>query len=132
MKIKINYKAFGNKIEQGRYVSSVEFDILDYKIPADKYGLLLNAIYRATNLQSDLAEFGDYKFEIYLWKVIEPRLAPDRTHTSISVGDEIEIDGQVYVCADIGWLKAEEADIKYLSSDYGIGAVYSVTKKVKV
>ena len=132
MKVKVTWKAFGNKIEQGRFVSSVEFDILDYKIPADKYGLLLNAIYKATNLQSDLEEFGATAFEIYLWKVIEARLASDRTHTSLSVGDEIEIEGQTYVCADIGWLKAEEADIKYLSTDYGIGAVYSVTKKVKV
>ena len=132
MKVKVTWKAFGNKIELGRYVSSVEFDILDYKIPADKYPALLNAIYRATNLQGDLEEFNGSAFEIYLWKVIEARLAPDRTHTSLSVGDEIEIEGQVYVCADIGWLKAEEADIKYLSTDYGIGAVFSVTKKVKV
>jgi len=132
MKVKVTWKAFGNKIELGRFVSSVEFDILDYKIPADKYPALLNAIYRATNLQSDLEEFNGSAFEIYLWKVIEARLAPDRTHTSLSVGDEIEIEGQVYVCADIGWLKAEEADIKYLSTDYGIGAVFSVTKKVKV
>jgi len=131
MKIKVTWKAFGNRIEQGRYVSSVEFDILDYKIPADKYPLLLNAIYKATNLQSELAEFGASAFEIYLWKVIEPRLASDRTHTSLSVGDEIEIDGQTYVCADIGWVKAEDADIKFLSSEYGLGAVFSVREKVK-
>lgn len=132
MKIKINYKAFGNKIEQGRFVSSVEFDILDYKIPADKYGLLLEAIYKATNLQGDLEDFGATAFEIYLWKVIEPRLAPNRTHTSLSIGDEIEIEGQVYVCADIGWLKAEDAEIQYVSDDYGTGIVFSVRKKVKV
>ena len=129
MKIKITYKAFGNKIEQGRYVSSVEFDLYDI---TDSNEVILNSIYKATNLQSELADFGAKPFEIYLWKVIEPRLASDRTHTSLSVGDEIEIEGQTYVCADIGWLKAEEADIKYLSTDYGIGAVFSVTKKVKV
>jgi len=129
MKVKVTWKAFGNKVEQGRYVSSVEFDILDYKIPADK---LLNAIYKVTNLQDDLEEFNTTAFEIYLWKVIKARLAPDRTHTSLSVGDEIEIEGQTYVCADMGWLKPEEADIKYLSEDYGIGAVFSVSKKVTV
>ena len=132
MKVKVTWKAFGNKIEQGRYVSSVEFDILDYKIPADKYHLLLDAIYKATNLQGELEEFNGTAFEIYLWKVIEARLAPDRTHTSLSVGDEIEIEGQAYICGDTHWLKVEEADIKFLSEDYGIGAVYSVTKKVKV
>ena len=129
MKVKVTWKAFGNKIEQGRYVSSVEFELLDTE-PATEF--LLNAIYKATNLQEELADFNGTAFEIYLWEVIKARLASDRTHTSLSVGDEIEIEGQTYVCADIGWLKAEEADIKYLSTDYGIGAVYSVTKKVKV
>jgi len=131
MKVKVTWKAFGNRIEQGRFVSSVEFDILDYKIPADKYPLLLNAIYKATNLQSELADFGGTAFEVYLWKVIEARLASDRTHTSLSIGDEIEIEGQTYVCADFGWVKAEDAEIKYLPGEYGIGAVFSVTEKVK-
>ena len=128
MKIKVTWKAFGNRIEQGRYVSSVEFELLDTKPSHD---VLLNAIYKATNLQDELADFGAKAFEIYLWKVIEPRLASDRTHTSLSVGDEIEIDGQTYVCADIGWVKVEDADIKFLPSEYGLGAVFSVREKVK-
>jgi len=128
MKIKVTWKAFGNRIEQGRYVSSVEFELLDTKPSHD---VLLNAIYKATNLQDELADFGAKALDIYLWKVIEPRLASDRTHTSLSVGDEIEIDGQTYVCADIGWVKAEDADIKFLLSDYGLGAVFSVREKVK-
>jgi len=128
MKIKVTWKAFGNRIEQGRYVSSVDFELLDTKPSHD---VLLNAIYKATNLQDELADFGAKALDIYLWKVIEPRLASDRTHTSLSVGDEIEIDGQTYVCADIGWVKAEDADIKFLSSEYGLGAVFSVREKVK-
>ena len=128
MKVKVTWKAFGNRIEQGRYVSSVEFELLDTK-PSQE--VLLNAIYKATNLQDELADFGAKAFEIYLWKVIEPRLASDRTHTSLSIGDEIEIDGQTYVCADIGWVKVEDADIKFLPSEYGLGAVFSVREKVK-
>jgi len=128
MKVKVTWKAFGNRIEQGRYVSSVDFELLDTKPSHD---VLLNAIYKATNLQDELADFGAKALDIYLWKVIEPRLASDRTHTSLSVGDEIEIDGQTYVCADIGWVKAEDADIKFLSSEYGLGAVFSVREKVK-
>ena len=128
MKVKVTWKAFGNRIEQGRYVSSVEFELLDTKPSHD---VLLNAIYTATNLQDELADFGAKAFEIYLWKVIEPRLASDRTHTSLSIGDEIEIDGQTYVCADIGWVKVEDADIKFLPSEYGLGAVFSVREKVK-
>ena len=128
MKIKVTWKAFGNRIEQGRYVSSVEFELLDTKPSHD---VLLNAIYKATNLQDELADFGAKALDIYLWKVIEPRLASDRTHTSLSIGDEIEIDGQTYVCADIGWVKVEDADIKFLPSEYGLGAVFSVREKVK-
>lgn len=128
MKVKITWKAFGNKIERGRYISSAEFDIYDTN---PSHEVLLNAIYKATNLQSELADFGANAFEIYLWKVIEPRLASDRTHTSLSIGDEIEIDGQTYVCADIGWVKVEDADIKFLPSEYGLGAVFSVREKVK-
>ncbi len=127
MKVKVTWKAFGNRIEQGRYVSSVEFELLDTKPSHD---VLLNAIYKASNLQDELADFGAKAFEIYLWKVIEPRLASDRTHTSLSIGDEIEIDGQSYTCADFGWLKTENADIKFLPSEYGFGAVYSVQEKV--
>ena len=128
MKIKVTWKAFGNRIEQGRYVSSVEFELLDTKPSHD---VLLNAIYKASNLQDELADFGAKALDIYLWKVIEPRLASDRTHTSLSIGDEIEIDGQTYVCADIGWVKVEDADIKFLPSEYGLGAVFSVREKVK-
>lgn len=127
MKVKVTWKAFGNKVERGRFVSSVEFDIYDVN---PSHEVLLNAIYKATNLQSELAEFGASAFEIYLWKVIEPRLAEDRTHTSLSVGDEIEIDGQAYTCADFGWVKTENAEIKFLPSEFGLGAVFSVTEKV--
>ena len=127
MKIKITWKAFGNKVEQGRFVSSVHFDLYDITESTES---ILNSIYKATNLQSELADFGAKPFEIYLWNVIEPRLAEDRTHTSLSVGDEIEINGQVYVCADFGWVKVEDAEIKFLPDEYGIGAVFSVTEKV--
>ena len=128
MKVKVTWKAFGNKVEQGRFVSSVEFDIYDTN---PSHEVLLNAIYKATNLKSELADFGANAFEIYLWKVIEARLAEDRTHTSLSIGDEIEIDGQGYTCADFGWVKTENADIKFLPNKYGLGAVYSVSEKVK-
>jgi len=68
VKVKVTWKAFGNKVEQGRFVSSVEFDIYDTN---PSHEVLLNAIYKATNLKSELADFGANAFEIYLWKVIE-------------------------------------------------------------
>ena len=38
-----------------------------------------------------------------LWDALEAHLPEERTHTALSVGDEVTIDGQTYVCADIGW-----------------------------
>lgn len=126
MKVRITWKAFGDKPDIGRFVTSASFEIHDIQITHDA---LLNKIYKATNLQGDLAEFGADEFTQYVWKVIEARLPENRTHTSISVGDEVDIDGQTYICADIGWVKPEEAEIKYLSGEYGINAIFSVTKK---
>jgi hypothetical protein len=38
----------------------------------------------------------------YLWDALQP-LPENRTHTSLSVGDEVDVDGNTYRCADIGW-----------------------------
>ena len=116
MKVKVTWKAFGNKPDAGRFISSVEFET-DFTITNPL--LLCDVLYHVTNTYSG-----------NLWKIIEPKLSPTRTHTALSVGDEIEIDGQVYVCADFGWVKAEEADIEYLSSEYGDGAVFKVRESV--
>lgn len=87
--VKITWKAFGDKPEIGRFISSVEFET-DFNIETP--ALLCDVIYHVTNTYSG-----------NLWKIIEPKLSPTRTHTALSVGDEVEIDGTVYVCADFGW-----------------------------
>lgn len=123
MKIKITWKAFGDKPEIGRFVSSVEFYFNGFQgqdINTISHENVLNSLYRDTNTYSGL-----------FWNKIEPLLKATRTHTSLSIGDEIEIDGQTYVCADIGWVKVEDAEIKFLSSEDGLGAVFSVREKVK-
>ena len=53
---------------------------------------LCERLFRDTNL---------YQGE--LWDAIEPGLSPKRTHTALSVGDEVSINGRRYTCADIGW-----------------------------
>jgi hypothetical protein len=68
--------------------------------------------------------------KIYLWNVIEARLASDRTRHIAFSWRRNRNRRQLYVCADLGWVKAENADIKYLSDEYGLGAVYSVQEKV--
>jgi hypothetical protein len=110
-KIKITWKAYGNKPEIGRFISSVEFET-EFKITENDVTQFLEVVYRTTNTYSG-----------NLWQIIEPLLSKTRTHTSVSVGDEIEIDGQVYICADFGFEKIEDVQIKKFGD-----AVFSVEK----
>ena len=114
--VKITWKAFGDNPEIGRFISSVEFET-EFKIAEADVDQFLEVVYRVTNTYS-----GE------LWKVIEPKLSPTRTHTSISIGDEVEIDGQVYICADFGFEKIEDVEIKYFDDS----TVFRVVKKDKV
>ncbi len=116
--IKITWKAFGDKPEQGRFVTSVE---LEAEFPDTvSHNQILNIVYADTNL-----------YQGYIWSKIEDKLSAFRTHTSLSIGDEVEIDGQVYVCADIGFIKIEDADIKIIEHD-GRKIVLSVQEKVSI
>jgi len=112
--VKVTWKAFGDKPEIGRFVSSVEF-----KLPvSDKTDLAIcEEIFKQTNL-----------YQGTWWSLlIQPLLSETRTHTSISIGDEIEIDGQVYICADFGFEKIEDVTIKYHGD-----SVFRVIKKEEV
>ena len=114
-KVKITWKAFGNKPEINRYISFVEFET-EFKIDESNVDKFLEVVYQQTNI-----------YEGNLWNVIEPKLSAFRTHTAISIGDEIEIDGQVYICADFGFEKIEDVEIKYHGD-----SVFRVYKKVGV
>lgn len=46
-------------------------------------------------------------YEGRLWEVLQDRLPADRTHTALSVGDYVEVDGNVYRCEPIGWSAVE-------------------------
>jgi hypothetical protein len=118
-KVKITWKAFGDKPEAGKFVSSVEFET-EFKLEDWYIDQFLNIAYRQTNTYSG-----------NLWEIIEPQLSPIRTHTALSVGDEIEIDGQVYIVADFGFEKIEDVEIEYLPEAYGIKSVFRVTVKDK-
>ncbi len=115
-KVKITWKAFGDKPEIGRFISSVEFET-EFKVEESNVDKFLEVVYHNTNTYSG-----------NLWQIIEPKLSATRTHTSISIGDEIEIDGQVYICADFGFEKIEDVEIKRFSD----GSIFRVGKKEKV
>jgi hypothetical protein len=112
-KVKITWKAFGDKPEIGRFISSVEFELAEVvtKTVTDQH--ICEQIYKQTNL-----------YQGPLWETIQPKLSETRTHTSISVGDEIEIDGQVYICADFGFEKIEDVEIKKIGD-----SIFSVSVK---
>jgi hypothetical protein len=111
-KVKVTWKAFGDKPEINRFISSVEFET-DFKIAKADVDQFLNVVYRVTNTYSG-----------NLWGIIQPLLSETRTHTALSIGDEIEIDGQVYIVADFGFEKIEDVEIKKFGE-----SVFSVTVK---
>lgn len=53
---------------------------------------LLNKIYEATNLYSGS-----------IWDALEPHLPANRSHTAISIGDVITINGIGFEVAEMGW-----------------------------
>lgn len=120
-KVKITWKAFGNKPERGRFITSVEVDFpaVVGKVLTDE--AICDQVFSQTN-----------RYSGPIWDAIEPLLSQIRTHTALSVGDEVEVDGRAYICSDIGWLKVEDAEIKYLPSEYGEGSIFSVQAKAGV
>lgn len=85
--ITINYKAFCRADVPTRKATSVT---VKYDTALDDEAICEKA-FRETNTYSG-----------YLWDALQP-LPEGRTHTSLSVGDEVTIDGRTYRCADIGW-----------------------------
>lgn len=43
------------------------------------------------------------KYEGTLWTVLEPFLPHNRTHTALSVGDTVTVNGIVFKCEPMGW-----------------------------
>lgn len=92
--VTITWKAFGNKPERNRFISSATIEVGTIEpltTNADRIKLL-DKIYEATNLQTG-----------WYWVKIDEVIPANRTHTSLSVGDEIEINGFKYRCDDFGW-----------------------------
>jgi len=117
--IKIKWCAFGDKPEIWRFSSSVEFEMTGFSgqnINEISDENICEWIYKDTNFQSGL-----------IWNQIEKKMSPTRTHTSISVGDEIVIDGREYICADMGFIKKEDAEIRKIEN-----TIWSVQEKEKV
>lgn len=112
MIITIRWKAFGNQPERNRFESEATLDFGTINNNAEEAAIhrfVCNIVYRVTNLQEELEEFGYSWKEIDLWNRIRDIAPANRTHTSLSVGDEIAITDNnkttAYRCAEIGWEK---------------------------
>ena len=94
-KVTITLKAFGDDLKSGRVVSSVSFDNIGVR--ADDHIAFCEKIFADLNLYMG-----------WVWDIVEPLLSPNRTHTALSVGDEIEIDGKVYRCENVGFSEVQK------------------------
>jgi hypothetical protein len=85
--IRIKWSAFAKHGEPTRScVIQVDTDASDIDI--------CNALFSETN-----------KYMGPLWDLIEPIMPEDRSHTALSIGDEVEIDGRSYLVEPVGWLE---------------------------
>jgi hypothetical protein len=110
--VKVTYKAFGNP----KTIDVIVPDVVAKYVTPQQF---CEQIYKQTNT---------YNGPLYE-QIIEK--GEGRTHTSLSVGDEIEINGQVYICADFGFEKIEDVEIKTIDREDGRTIVFSVTTKEK-
>lgn len=97
--ITITYKAFSNN---ERPITSATIEIPNDVDVWNENGWC-ELLYELTNLQDDIYDFTRNKTKLMLWNLIKPLLPANRTHTSLSVGDEVTINNNTYKCADIGW-----------------------------
>jgi hypothetical protein len=86
--IKVTWKAFGESVIHNEYITSVEFD-LDTE---DSALAICERVFHDTNTYNGS-----------LWDIIEPLLWDNRTHTALSVRDEVEVDGTTFRCDSVGW-----------------------------
>ncbi len=88
--IKVIWKAFEKSLGIGERVASVE---VSYEASEDMGDIeICERVFQDTN-----------KYQGSFWNLIEPLLPETRTHTALSVGDEVEVNGITYRCEGAGW-----------------------------
>jgi hypothetical protein len=88
----IYWKAFPEDKDAGRFHSSVTLLFGDMDTSEENHDAICEAIFMATNMYTGR-----------LWEQIEPQLASYRTHTALSVGDEIRIGVKLYRVEPMGF-----------------------------
>ena len=97
--ITITYKAFSNN---ERPITSATLELSnDLDVFTDTGWC--DFLYEVTNLQDEIYDFTRNETKLFVWNLLKPLLPANRTHTSLSVGDEITINENTYRCADVGF-----------------------------
>lgn len=87
--VTITWKAFADSLSLGERVKSATLDFdFDGKTPME----ICDVVFAETN-----------RYMGAFWNALEPLLSDERTHTALSVGDEVEVDGVTFLCDHIGW-----------------------------
>jgi hypothetical protein len=89
--ITITWKAFSNPELLNRPNTSATFDLVYDTAEVDDEKVC-DILFHQTNVYSG-----------NVWRIIEPLLPTDRTHTALSVGDEVTINENTYRCENVGW-----------------------------
>ena len=97
--VTITWKAFSNN---ERPITSANVFIPSEINVWNELGLC-ELLYEVTNLQDEIYDFTGNKTKLFIWNLLQPLLPANRTHTSLSIGDEITINENTYRCADVGW-----------------------------
>lgn len=96
--ITITWKAFANSLSLSEKVTSATIET--NRIQGDGIAIA-EAVFRDTNT-----------YQGVLWDLLEPLLPENRTHTALSVGDEVTVNGTTFQCASIGWVELFQKENK--------------------
>lgn len=94
-----NYRAKYLKMLEAEGVAIKPDASLEFEFP---FGEML--------IDEDIAEYIFMHTNTYsgsVWEAIEKLLPANRSHTALSMGDLVEVDGRVYRCEPIGFKKLE-------------------------
>jgi hypothetical protein len=89
-----------------RWVASDRAKVLGLETVSLTFDLFYEDLSPFDLLETLFAQTNQYKGHI--WDAIEDRLPLRRSHTALSVGDEVSIDGAWFECDHIGWKNLEE------------------------
>ena len=91
--LRITHKAFAHVVKEDDAEEPVSTLVVEWAAADDLSDWqVCEAVFHQTNTYR-----GD------LWDAIQPLLSPRRTHTALSVGDEVTVRGTTYRCEPAGW-----------------------------